>query len=109
MRRSLPGRGAAVPRSDPDSQGEADPLPETKIERPDLRRVSALLIVPAILVIADVAANQTALKFLLLPPLGALTYLVFVNPGKVQMNVRRVVICPTATALFAWALANTIG
>jgi hypothetical protein len=55
------------------------------------------------------AADRTALKFLLLPPFGALTYLLFVNPANVTMNLRRVVICPTATALLAWILASTIG
>ncbi len=75
----------------------------------NVRRMSAYILVPAILVVADVAANRTALKFLLLPPLGALTYLLFVNPGNVPMNIRRVVICPAATAAFAWALANTLG
>ena len=75
----------------------------------DLRKLSALLLVPSILVIADVAADRTALKFLLLPPLGALTYLVFVNPAHIEMNVRRVVICPTATAVLAWSLASTVG
>jgi hypothetical protein len=67
------------------------------------------VLVPLILVLADVAADRTALKFLLLPPLGALTYLLFVNPTGVEMNIRRVVIAPTATALFAWILASTAG
>jgi HPP family len=75
----------------------------------NLRKASAFVLVPAVLVIADVAADRTALKFLLLPPLGALTYLVFVNPGNVDMNLRRVVACPTATAVLAWTLANTVG
>ena len=75
----------------------------------DLRRTSALLLVPAIMVMADVAADRTALKFLLLPPFGALTYLVFVNPAGVRMNMRRVVVCPTATAALAWVLANALG
>jgi hypothetical protein len=74
-----------------------------------LRRASGLVLVPAILVLADVAADRTALKFLLLPPLGALTYLLFVNPLGVDMNIRRVVVAPTATALMAWALASTVG
>jgi hypothetical protein len=75
----------------------------------DTRRISALLLVPSILVVADLAADRTALKFLLLPPLGALTYLVFVNPARVDMNLRRVVVCPTATALLAWTIAGSIG
>lgn len=75
----------------------------------NLRRASALVLVPAILVIADVAANRTALKFLLLPPLGALTYLVFVNPARVEMNIRRIVIAPTATATLAWLMATWVG
>lgn len=75
----------------------------------NLRRATALVLVPAILVIADVAANRTALKFLLLPPLGALTYLVFVNPALVEMNVRRIVVAPTATAALAWLLATWVG
>lgn len=73
------------------------------------RRASALVLVPVILVVADVAANRTALKFLLLPPLGALTYLLFVNPAGVEMNLRRVVVAPTLTATFAWGLATGIG
>lgn len=75
----------------------------------DLRTVSACMLIPAILVTADVAADRTALKFLLLPPFGALTYVVFINPAQLEMNIRRVVICPTAVALLAWTLANTIG
>lgn len=75
----------------------------------DLRRASALAIVPAVMVVADIAADRTALKFLLLPPFGALTYLVFVNPAGVQMNMRRIVVCPTATAVLAWVVANTLG
>lgn len=62
-----------------------------------------------VLVAADIVATQTALKFLLLPPFGALTYLVFVNPGSIELNVRRVIICPSATAILAWAVANTLG
>lgn len=61
------------------------------------------------MVIADVAADRTALKFLLLPPFGALTYVVFVNPGRVEINLRRVILCPTATGVYAWLLANTLG
>jgi hypothetical protein len=61
------------------------------------------------LVVADVAASYTALKFLLLPPFGALAYLVFVNPAAVPLNVRRIVLCPTLTALLAWTLAATLG
>jgi CBS-domain-containing membrane protein len=79
------------------------------IPKLDRRTLLGLLIVPAIMVAADVAADRTALKFLLLPPLGALTYLLFVNPAGVEMNVRRVVICPSATALLAWTLANLVG
>lgn len=75
----------------------------------DLRRASALILVPLILIVADIAADRTTLKFLLLPPFGALTYLLFVNPSKVDMNIRRIVICPTATAVLAWILANTVG
>ena len=75
----------------------------------DPRTLSAYLLVPLILVLSDVAADRTALKFLLLPPFGALTYLLFVNPAHVEMNVRRVIICPTAVALLAWILASTIG
>jgi hypothetical protein len=75
----------------------------------DARKVTALLLVPSLLVVADIAADRTALKFLLLPPLGALTYLVFVNPARVQMNLRRVVVCPTLTALLAWTIAGTLG
>ncbi len=75
----------------------------------NLRRATALVLVPMILVIADVAANRTALKFLLLPPLGALTYLVFVNPARVDMNLRRIVVAPTATAALAWLAANWLG
>jgi hypothetical protein len=75
----------------------------------DHRLLTALVLVPAILVLADVAANRTALKFLLLPPLGALTYLVFVNPAHVEMNIRRVVVAPTATATLAWLMATWIG
>jgi hypothetical protein len=80
-----------------------------RVHRADQRKLSALLLVPTILVIADVAADRTALKFLLLPPFGALTYVLFVNPAGVEMNIRRVVVCPTAVALLAWILANTIG
>jgi CBS-domain-containing membrane protein len=75
----------------------------------DPRKLSAFLLVPAILVAADVAADRTAMKFLLLPPLGALTFLVFVNPAHVAMNVRRIIVGPTATALLAWTLANVLG
>lgn len=75
----------------------------------NLRRATALVLVPLMLVVADVAANRTALKFLLLPPLGALTYLVFVNPARVEMNLRRIVIAPTATATLAWLVANWLG
>lgn len=74
-----------------------------------LRRASAILIVPGVLMAADVAADRTALKFLLLPPLGALTYLLFVNPARVEMNARRVIICPSATAVLAWLIANLLG
>lgn len=85
-------------------------VPTTPFLSPrDARRVTALVLVPVILVIADVAANRTALKFLLLPPLGALTYLLFVNPARVEMNVRRVVVAPTLTAIFAWLLATYVG
>lgn len=77
--------------------------------RLDPRTLVGLLLVPAIMVVADIAADRTALKFLLLPPLGALTYLVFVNPAGVEMNVRRIVLCPSATAVLAWTLANVIG
>lgn len=73
------------------------------------RQVSALILVPAVLVVADFAASRTTLKFLLLPPFGALTYLVFVNPAGVTMNLRRVVLAPTATAAYAWILAGTLG
>ncbi len=73
------------------------------------REVTALVLVPLVLVAADVVATQTALKFLLLPPFGALTYLVFVNPGNIEINIRRVVICPSATAILAWAVANALG
>lgn len=71
--------------------------------------MTALVLVPLVLVGADLAATRTALKFLLLPPFGALTYLVFVNPGNIDLNVRRVVICPSLTAILAWAVANTLG
>lgn len=85
-------------------------VPTTPFLSPrDARRVTAVVLVPVILVIADVAANRTALKFLLLPPLGALTYLLFVNPARVEMNVRRVVVAPTLTAIFAWLLATYVG
>lgn len=73
------------------------------------REITALILVPMVLVIADIIATRTALKFLLLPPFGALTYLVFVNPGNIELNIRRVIICPSATALLAWAVANTLG
>lgn len=73
------------------------------------RTLVGLLLVPAIMVVADIAADRTALKFLLLPPLGALTYLVFVNPAGIEMNMRRIVLCPSATAVLAWTLANVIG
>jgi len=73
------------------------------------RRLSGLALVPLILVLADVAAGQTSFKFLLLPPFGALTYLIFVNPANVHVNVRRVVICPTVAALIAWLLAQALG
>ena len=79
------------------------------VTRFDPRKVSAFVLVPAVLVVADFAADRTALKFLLLPPLGALTYILFVNPANADMNVRRVIICPTATALLAWTLASTLG
>lgn len=80
------------------------------IERqPSLRLATALLIVPAVLVAADIAADRTSLKYLLLPPLGALTYLLFVNPMSVAVTARRVVVCPTATALWAWLLATWLG
>lgn len=74
-----------------------------------VRRASALVIVPLILVVADLAADRTALKFLLLPPFGALAYLVFVNPANVHLNARRVVVAPTASAALAWILANSLG
>jgi hypothetical protein len=70
---------------------------------------SALVLIPVILVLADLAATSTSFKFLLLPPFGALTYLMFVNPARVEMNVRRIIVCPTATAALAWILATTIG
>lgn len=75
----------------------------------DRRRITALVVVPAVLMLADVAANRTALKFLLLPPLGALTYLLFVNPAGVEMNARRVIAAPTATAAYAWTIASVLG
>jgi hypothetical protein len=85
-------------------------LPPREVVLPsDRRKLSALLIVPLVMVIADVVADRTALKFLLLPPFGALTYVVFVNPGRVDMNVRRVILCPTATGVYAWLLANALG
>ena len=73
------------------------------------RAATGIVLVPLILVIADVAANRTALKFLLLPPLGAMTYLVFVNPARMEMNIRRVVVAPKATAALAWILATWVG
>jgi hypothetical protein len=76
---------------------------------PLVRRLVVLLVVPAVLVVADVAANRTALKFLLLPPFGALAYLVFMNPAQIELNVRRVIVAPTASAALAWILANTVG
>jgi hypothetical protein len=83
------------------------PLPD--VPRPGARKLTALVLVPTLLVLADITADRTALKFLLLPPLGALTYLVFVNPAHVEMNFRRIVICPTLTALLAWIIAGTLG
>lgn len=80
-----------------------------RMRRVGPRTISACILVPAILVVADVAADRTALKFLLLPPFGALTYIVFMNPAHVEINIRRVVICPTAVALLAWTLATTVG
>jgi CBS-domain-containing membrane protein len=77
--------------------------------RLDRRTAAGIVLVAAIMVVADLAADRTALKFLLLPPFGALTYLLFVNPANVPMNARRVVVCPTATALLAWTLAGTLG
>lgn len=68
-----------------------------------------MALVVGILVLADIASTQTPLKFLLLPPFGALSYLVFVNPGNVHFNFRRIVLCPVLTAVLAWTLASTIG
>jgi hypothetical protein len=73
------------------------------------REITGLVLVPVVLVAADVVATRTAFKFLLLPPFGALTYLVFVNPGNIEINLRRVVICPSATAVLAWVVASTLG
>lgn len=73
------------------------------------RTISGLILVLAILIAADVAANRTALKFLLLPPFGALTYLIFVNPTRVEVNARRVVAAPTLTAIWAWLVASAMG
>lgn len=73
------------------------------------RDIAALVMVPLVLIAADLAANGTALKFLLLPPFGALTYLVFVNPANVGLNARRIIVAPTGAALIAWIIANTLG
>lgn len=73
------------------------------------REITALILVPLVLVAADVASNRTSLKFLLLPPFGALTYLVFINPGQVEINIRRIIICPSLVAGLAWVVANTLG
>lgn len=67
----------------------------------DARRVSAFLIVPLVLVVADMASNRTSFKFLLLPPFAALTYVVFVNPAKVEPNALRVIATPTLTGALA--------
>ena len=75
---------------------------------PRIHAIAGILLVTVILVVADVAATFSALKFLLLPPFGALAYLVFVNPAQVLITVRRVVFCPIAAALLAWGLASTI-
>lgn len=75
----------------------------------DARKATGLILVPVLMVLADVAASRTALKFLLLPPFAALTYVVFVNPGGVPMNIRRVIVCPACTALLAWGSAGTLG
>ncbi|MGH2447826.1 MAG: HPP family protein [Chloroflexota bacterium] len=73
-----------------------------------VRQLSAIVLVPAILVVADVLSGRT-LKFLLLPPFGALTYLVFINPVAVELNVRRIIVAPSVSGLYAWLIAQYLG
>lgn len=74
-----------------------------------LRLALALVLVPLILAAADVAASRTTFKFLLLPPFGALTYLVFINPARLELGARQIVLSMTLTAVWAWLLASAIG
>lgn len=73
------------------------------------RTLHLAIAVPIILALADVAANRTALKFLLLPPFGALAYTVLVNPARLDLNLRRLVLAPTAATVIAWILGNELG
>lgn len=75
----------------------------------NLRTLLGALLVVAILTVADVAATRTTLKFLLLPPFGALTYLVFLNPARLELGVRHIILSPTLTAVWAWLLASIVG
>lgn len=98
--RSICGRAAPT---------ETMPAPEGWWRSPQVRPLLAFLAVPLVLVLADVAANRTTLKFLLLPPFGALTYMVIVNPSRVDLNLRRLILAPTAATVIAWVVGNALG
>lgn len=74
-----------------------------------IRVALSFLIVPALLVLADVGASRTSLKYLLLPPFGALAYLVFINPARVRLGWRQIILAPTLTAVWAWLIAGALG
>ncbi|HZU13289.1 MAG TPA: HPP family protein [Chloroflexota bacterium] len=73
------------------------------------RLVCALVLVPLILVASDFAATRSSLKYLLLPPFGALTYLVFVNPARAPLGFRNIVLAMSLTGLWSWFIASEFG
>lgn len=73
------------------------------------RLLLALVLVPAILVASDLAATRSALQFLLLPPFGALAYLVFIHPEGAALSFRHIVLAMCLTALWSWLIASAFG
>jgi hypothetical protein len=70
---------------------------------------ASFVLVPVLLMAADLAATRTALKYLLLPPFGALAYLVFINPTRIELDARHVILAPTLTAVWSWMVAGVLG
>lgn len=79
-------------------------------DRPRWLRIGTVVVLlPAILVAVEMIAARTDVKVLLFPPLAAIGYRVFREPGPGSARLRSVVLGPVLGSLCGWGLATVGG